>query len=253
MNNLVPLRERLRRPEPLIVTFSIIPSAEVVELVALAGFEGIILDMEHGPYGTESLVPLIAAAEARGIYPLARVRRNEPSLIGAALDAGAAGVLIPQIASKAEAEAAVAAARFAPEGTRGANPFVRAADFSGRAAWFAEANRDVAVLVMIEGKAGVAAAAEIMGVPSLDGVFIGPVDLSHALGVPGEIDHPRVLETIDGVVSQARGRKIATAVFTPNAAGARRWIGRGIGVIAVGVDTAHMLDGMRRVTAAIRE
>lgn len=245
------LRERLRRAEPLIVTFSIIPSVEVVELVALAGFDGVILDMEHGPYGTESLVPLIAAAEARGIYAIARVRRNEPSLIGAALDAGAAGLLVPQIASRAEAEAAVAAARFAPDGARGANPFVRAAGFGSRKDFFAEANREIAVLVMIEGKAGVAAATDILDVPSLDGVFIGPVDLSHALGVPGEIDHPRVLETIDEVVGKARARSITTAVFTPSAVGARRWIGRGVGLVAVGVDSAHVLDGMRRVTDAI--
>jgi 4-hydroxy-2-oxoheptanedioate aldolase len=248
----VSLRERLRRSKPFIATFSIIPNVELVELIALAQFDGVILDMEHGPYGIESLGPLIAAARARNIYAIARVRRNEASLIGAALDAGAAGVLVPQVSSKAEAIAAVSAARFAPDGTRGANPWVRAADFSGRAEWFAEANRDVAVIVMIEGKGGVAAAADILATPSLDGVFIGPVDLSHALGFPGQIDHPRVVETVEVVVKQARARSVTTAVFTPNAEGARRWLERGITMIAVGVDTAHILDGMKRVTAAVR-
>jgi 4-hydroxy-2-oxoheptanedioate aldolase len=252
MSASISLRERLRRPEPLLVTFSIIPSVEIVELIALAGFDGVILDMEHGPYGTESLVPLIAAARARNIYAIARVRRNEASLIGAALDAGASGVLVPQVSSREEALAAVSAARFAPEGTRGANPWVRGADFSGRAEWFGEANRDVAVLVMIEGKGGLAALTEILAVPSLDGVFLGPVDLSHSLGVPGEVEHSRVVETMIAVVEQARARSLASAVFAASPESARTWRERGVGMIAVGVDAGHILTGLRRISAAAK-
>ena len=248
----ISLRDRLRQPEPLLVTFSIIPSVEIVELIALAEFDGVILDMEHGPYGTERLVPLIAAARARNIYAIARVRRNEASLIGAALDAGASGVLVPQVSSREEAVAAVSAARFAPEGTRGANPWVRAADFSGRPEWFGEANRDIAVLVMIEGKAGLAAIRDILHVPFLDGIFLGPVDLSHSLGVPGEVEHPRVVETMIQVVEQARARSMASAVFTASAESARTWRERGVGMIAVGVDTGHILAGLRRVSAAVK-
>ena len=248
----ISLRERLRRPEPLLVTFCVIPSVEVVELIALAEFDGVILDMEHGPYGTESLVPLIAAARARNIHAIARVRRNEASLIGAALDAGASGVLVPQVSSREEAVAAVSAARFAPEGSRGANPWVRAADFSGRAGWFGEANRDVAVLVMIEGRGGLAALADILAVPFLDGVFLGPVDLSHSLGVPGEVEHPLVVETMIEVVEQARARSLATAVFAASPESARTWLKRGVGMIAVGVDAGHILAGLRRVSAAAK-
>ena len=104
------LRRRLREQEPLLAAFSIIPSREIVELIALAGFDAVILDMEHGPYGIDSLGPLVLAAQARGMYPIARVQRNDPSLIGAALDVGAAGVLVPQVASASDALAAVNAA-----------------------------------------------------------------------------------------------------------------------------------------------
>jgi 4-hydroxy-2-oxoheptanedioate aldolase len=252
MSASISLRERLRRPEPLLVTFCIIPSVEIVELIALAEFDGVILDMEHGPYGTESLVPLIATARARNIYAIARVRRNEASLIGAALDAGASGVLVPQVSSREEAVAAVSAARFAPEGTRGANPWVRAAGFSGRAEWFGETNRDVAVLVMIEGKGGLAALGDILAVPSLDGVFLGPMDLSHSLGVPGEVEHPRVVETMIDVVEQARARSLASAVFAASPESARSWRKRGVGMIAVGVDAGHILAGLRRISAAAK-
>src|SRR5688500_1465436 len=81
MSGSISLKERLRRPEPLLATFCIIPSVEIVELIALAEFDAVILDMEHGPYGTESLVPLIAAARARNIHPITRVRRDRKSVV----------------------------------------------------------------------------------------------------------------------------------------------------------------------------
>ncbi len=249
---LVALRERLREGRALLATFSIIPAIEVVELAALAGFEGIILDIEHGAHQSESLAPLILAARARGIYPLVRVRSSEPTGIAAALDAGAAGVIVPQIGSAEEARRAVAAARFAPEGNRGANPYVRAADYSGRAAWFAEANRDVAVLLMIEGASGVAELPQILETPALDGIFIGPMDLSHALGVPGDMGHEKVVATIESAISACRAKGITAGIFAGTPEAAKRWIGRGVTLIASGVDTTHLLSGMQAVTKAVR-
>src|SRR6478735_6842572 len=153
---MIALRKRLRQPEPLVATFSIVPSVEIVQLVALAGFEAVVLDTEHGPYGVEQLVPLISAAHSRQAYAIVRVRENSVAWIGGALDAGADGILVPQVGSRREAEAVVAAARFAPHGHRGANPFVTAADYSGDPGWYAAANEAVAVIVMIEGTEGVA-------------------------------------------------------------------------------------------------
>jgi 4-hydroxy-2-oxoheptanedioate aldolase len=247
---MIALRERLRQGKPMVATFSIVPSVEVVQIIALAGFEAVVLDTEHGPYGVESLVPLIAAAHARGAYAIVRVRENSPAWIGGALDAGADGIIVPQVGSRREAEAAVAAARFAPIGRRGANSWVGAADFSGDAGWFAAANETVAVLVMIEGEEGVAAATEIIETPHLDGVFLGPVDLSHALGVPGQIDHPAVTGKIAEVVALARARGVATAVFAATPAGANAWFARGVGLVGLGVDTGHILAGLRAARAA---
>ncbi len=246
------LRERLRSGTPFIATFSIIPSVEVVELIGLAGFDGVILDIEHGAHGSEALGPLILAAMARGIYPIVRVRSSDPAEIAAALDAGAAGVIVPQIGSLAEAERAVRAARFAPEGNRGANPFVRAADYSGRLEWFAEANRDVAILLMIEGKGGVEAVADILAVPNLDGIFVGPMDLSHALGVPGEMGHPKVVETIQSVVAEARARGVAAGIFAGTPEAAKRWFAEGVRFAGVGADTSLFLKALKQVVAEAR-
>lgn len=247
------LRQKLREDAPLIAVFSIVPSIEVVELIGLAGFDAVILDTEHGPYGIDQLGPLIVAARSRGLHAIVRVQRNEPAMIGAALDVGAAGVLVPQVTSKEEAHAAVSAARFAPEGTRGANPWVRAADYSGRPAWFHEANEQAAVIVMIEGVEGAAAADDIVETPGLDGVFFGPVDLSHALGVPGKIDHPQVIKKIEQVAGKAQKLSLATGVFTPTAEGARTWLRRGIKLVAVGVDTAHFLQALSDVRDAVKQ
>ena len=249
---LPPLRERLRAGASLTAVFSIIRSVEVVEIIGLSGFDAVILDMEHGPYGIDELGTLILAARARGIQPIVRVPRNEAALIGSVLDAGAAGILVPQVATPAEARAVVAAARFAPEGTRGANPWVRAADYDGSAAWFARANAEIAVLVMIEGREGVENAGAILATPGLDGVFLGPVDLSHALGVPGQIDHPRVLDRMGQVLTEARSGSMAVAVFAPTPEGARSWLARGASIVAVGVETGHLLQALRTVNAAAR-
>ncbi|MBN9309049.1 aldolase/citrate lyase family protein [Devosia sp.] len=246
------LRERLKSGVPLVATFSIIPSVEVVELIGLAGFDAVILDIEHGAHGSEALGPLILAARARGLYPLVRVRSSEPTEIAAALDAGAAGVIVPQIGSLAEAEKAVRAARFAPDGNRGANPFVRAADYSGRLEWFAQANRDVAVLLMIEGQGGLADAEQIVKLPHLDGIFIGPMDLSHALGVPGEMAHPEVVSAIRLVIAACKAEGITAGIFAGTPEAAKRWFGEGVSLAGVGVDTGHLLAALRGVVAATK-
>lgn len=249
---LEPLRARLRNGEPFLTTFSIIPAIEVVELIGLAGFDGVILDTEHGAHASEALGPLILAARAHGLHPLVRVRSSEPTGIGAALDAGAAGVIVPQIGSAAEASKAVRAARFAPEGNRGANPFVRAADYSSRIEWFAESNRDTAVLLMIEGAGAIAELDQIIDTPNLDGIFIGPMDLSHALGVPGEVTHPSVVEAIERVIAATRAKGLICGIFAGTSEAARRWIGRGVTLIGVSVDTVQFLRVLKETVAEVR-
>lgn len=246
------MRQRLGAGRVFLAPFSIIASTEIVELIALAGFDGVIIDLEHGAHGSEALGPLILAARARNIYPLVRVRSSEPTGIAAALDAGAAGVIVPQIGSVAEARRAVAAARFAPIGTRGANSFVRGADYSGRAEWFAEQNEEIAVMLMVEGAGGVADLPEILDVPGLDGIFLGPLDLSHALGVPGEMGHPKVIATIEDVLDRCAAKGLPTGIFAGSPEAARRWQERGVTLIGLGVDTAHILGALRAVVAEQR-
>ena len=179
-----------------------------------------------------------------GLFSIVRVRENNPSLIGRGLDAGADGVLVPRVGSRREAEAVVAAARFAPEGERGANPWVRAAGFQGGPDWFASANANIAILVTIEGADGIASAQSIIETPGLDGVFIGPVDLSNSLGVPGQIDHPLVVAKSSEVIDLARERSMAVAMFAPTPDGARKWLARGVTMAVIGVDAGHLVAAL---------
>ena len=244
------LRHRVRAGHRLLGTFSVIPSTDVVELIALAGFDFVILDMEHGPYTLELVHRCLLAAAARRLPAVVRVPENNASAIGAVLDAGADGVLVPQIGSVEAAAAAVSAARFAPHGTRGSNPWVRAAGFAGTPRWLAQANEDTLVMVMIEGMQAIRQIDDITAVDGLDAVFMGPVDTSHALGVPGRPDHPLVLRTLADVAVRAAKSGTATAVFAPSAERAHTWWKAGIDMVACSVDSRMVLDGLRNLATA---
>jgi 4-hydroxy-2-oxoheptanedioate aldolase len=248
------LRQRLTdQGACLVATFVLVPRVEIVELVAIAGFDVVVIDLEHGPYGIESVPPLIAAAHARALLCVVRVGRLDGHGIGAALDCGADGVLVPHVGSRADAEAAVRATRFAPEGNRGANPYVRGASYSAHSSYLTEANACAACLVLVEGKAGVAAVDEIAGVPGLDGIFVGPVDLSADAGVPGETDSPLVHEAVRKVVASARAHGVASSVFAERSESARRWVELGVRLVALSVDTAMILHGFRATIAERRD
>lgn len=253
MNGVSGLRARLRREEPLLTAFVIVPRVEMVEIAAEAGFDAVVLDQEHGPGATDQLIPLLAAARAAGIHAIVRVPENRAIAIGSVLDAGADGVLVPHVSSPAGARAAVAAARFAPEGSRGVNPAVRAGRYGADTpSYLAGANGGAAVLGMIEGLEAVEAAKEIVATEGLDGVFLGPFDLSAALGIPGQTASEEVVGRIRTVVGHATDAGIASAVFAPTAEAARSWIELGVRLVALGIDTRLALDGFRAAVSAVR-
>src|SRR5690606_13732798 len=119
----------------------------------------------------------------------------------------------------------------------------------GRLAWFAEANRDTAILLMIEGQGGLDALQEIAALPNLDGIFIGPMDLSHALGVPGEMGHPKVVDAIRSVVAACTAKGITAGIFAGTPEAAKRWIGEGVTLVGVGADTSIVRKALQAVVS----
>lgn len=245
------LRDRLDAGETVIGPFQIIGSPVVAELAGLAGYDFTILDQEHGPLTAETIVGLCAAAERGGASPVVRVRANDSPEIQRALDVGAAAVEIPQIDSRAAAEAAVAAARFDPVGERGLSPYVRAGGYKGGKDYTDRQNQRIAVIVHVEGTAGVEAYEEIIGVDGLDVVFLGPYDLSQSLGIPGQVQDDRVTELMGELCDRAGAAGTVVGTYADDPEMANQWIDAGAQFVAIYVDAPTLLDAYRDMIAAI--
>ena len=243
------MRRKLREGRTLIGSFIEIPSPQVVEVMGLAGFDFIIIDGEHGSIGLERTEEMIRAATASGTSALVRVAECDPVAIRRPLDMGAAGIHVPQIETAEMAEAAVRAAKFHPRGGRGLQPFVRAAGYrSGSTAEFLRrSNEDTVVVLHIEGKRGVANLQEILAVDGVDVVFLGPYDLSQALGMPGEVRRPEVEEKMreSTALSRAAGKVVGT--FCDDVETAERWRAAGAGYLAVSIDANILLLAARSI------
>ena len=232
------LKDLLRKGERLIGPFLQINSPELVEIIGHTGFDFLIIDTEHGPFGTETAVSLVRAARAVDLISIIRVARNDESLISKALDTGTQGIIVPQINSLEAAQMAVKSAKFHPQGNRGACPFVRAARYSSvdYVRFYEEANRNTALILLIEGKGGIESLESILKLPGVDVALVGPVDLSHALGVPGQINHPLVEERIQGMLEAARGIGRSLGIFSYELEDAKKWLKLGFQFLAYSVD-----------------
>ena len=245
-------RERLKNGDVLIGIFCKTTASEFVEVIGHAGFDFCILDMEHGPASLETLQNLVRAAEVSGVLPIVRTRDMNPESVAQPLDLGAAGIQVPKVASKAEAESVVDAAKFAPLGHRGVCRFVRAARFSAmdRATYFASANESL-VILQLEGT-HLSEYEKIADIPGVDILFIGPYDLSQALGIPGQIEHPRVLEEMQKIIAVAKRKNKTIGVFADSLTQTQRWVNAGVQYIAYSVDLGLFHIVCRDTVAAIR-
>ena len=220
----------------------------IIESAGYAGFDFIILDLEHGPNGTENLQNLIRAAQVSGMLPIVRVKEKVPSLIGEVLDIGAGGIQVPQISNAGDVREVIRLARFAPEGMRGICCFVRAAGYSSveKEKYFKEANNAL-IIIQLEGEEAINNIDEILDVEGFDIIFIGPYDLSQSLGVPGEVDHPLVVEKMEQIIKKCNERGITVGNFTNSKEDAARWIKLGIRYVSYSVDIGIYYDSCKKI------
>jgi len=212
------MKRRIEAGEPMFGVSVMFPSPEVVEMIGELGFDWVLLDGEHGSISPTTLGPLVMAAEARGITPIVRPAENNAALIGRYLDQGAMGIQVPHVNTKKEAEAAVSAARYYPEGTRGLAGG-RMADFgfgSSTREYVEEANGNILVCVQIEDVAAVDNLDEILTVDGVDVFFIGPTDLAQSMGHPGDNKHPDVQRVVAETLERIHAAEKASG--TPGAA-----------------------------------
>lgn len=208
-----------------------------VEVAGYSGFDFVILDMEHGPAGFPELQNLIRAALLTNIIPIVRTSDSTEISIAKPLDLGALGVQIPQVTSSKMAKDCIKAARFFPNGERGVCRFVRAANYSSlpREEYFSKAN-EILIIIQLEGKEAIQDIDNILKVEGIDIIFIGPYDLSQSLGVPGQISHPMVLESMNNIVKRARSLGIVVGTFTDTPQSAEVWKKAGVQYISYSVD-----------------
>ena len=245
------LKQRLERSETTVGTFVNIDSPAVTEAATLAGLDFTVIDQEHGPLTAETSLSMCATAEQGGGAPIVRVRGNRPPEIQRALDIGAAGVQIPQVETREDAEVAVSAARFAPEGDRGLSPYVRAGAYSGSADYTDEQNESTLVIAHVEGQAGLDNLDDILAVGGIDVIFLGPYDLSQALGVPGQTTAETVVQTMEEVCERAQAAGKIVGAYANSPAIANQWIDVGVQYVAVSVDCALLSDSFASLAEAI--
>ena len=226
------------------------------EIHARAGFDWICVDLEHGAIGIESMTDMFRTIDGFDCTPVARLPLNDPIWIHRTLDAGARGLIIPMVKTAEEADRAVREAKYPPRGTRGfgySRANMHGTDFAD---YIARANDEIAMIMQIEHKDAIANIDAILEVPGVDGVFIGPLDLSGSMGITGQLKHPDMLAALDAYLRACRrhGKAAGMHIVRPNPDNIREAIAQGYSLIALGLDVVFMAEGAQAAVraAAIR-
>jgi 4-hydroxy-2-oxoheptanedioate aldolase len=245
-------RDRWESAEPLLGGWCGLPSAISAEIVGRQGYDWAAIEMQHGLAWLDQMIPMLQGLAIGGTPAFVRVPWNEPWLIMRALDGGAAGVIVPHIESAAEAARAVSACRYPPAGIRSWGPGRAALGVPGYSA--ATANRDVICVVMVETLVGVAKVDEIVAVPGVDGVFIGPADLSlDGGGLPTmTADDPAHVARILAVRDACRRHGVVAGIYSGDAEATARWSAEGFRFLALLNDVHHLSSGSAALLKSAR-
>lgn len=229
-----------------------IGSPFAAEILGVAGFDYVGVDLQHGLAHVEAMVPMLMAASRAGATPLVRVPANAPDVIGKALDAGAHGVIVPMVNTAEQAAAAVAASRYAPAGSRSFGPVRAGLQTAGMSP--ADVDAQVLCLPMVETREAVERIEEICATPGVDGIYVGPSDLSITLGLPPYTDPvaDELLEAIDRIRTVAGGHGLPVGIHTTSGRQARWYLDRGLDMVTVSTDAALLRGAVSTELAAAR-
>lgn len=225
----------------------------ITEAMAAAGLDYLTIDTEHSPLSADLVQTLAMAAKGSGTAVLVRVGGIEPIRLMQPLDAGADGIVVPRIASAAQVRAVVEATRYPPAGLRGYGPRRAGGYTRGDAAYVESSERRIAIIAQVETRGAVDQLAEIAAVPGLDGLLVGRNDLSAALGVAGQPDHPVVREVVDQVIEVCRSTGTAAGIASSAAAAEiQQWREAGMTFVTAGLDLGFLVDGVDALVDGVR-
>jgi 2-keto-3-deoxy-L-rhamnonate aldolase RhmA len=228
-------------------------SPAIAQLLAAAGLDFLIVDMEHGPYNLETVADIVRMARQVGITPIVRIPDLTWERVGRVLDAGAQGLMLPRVEGPAEVEKFVSYLKYPPGGRRGMAAGLGNTDFQ----WVKTRdyidfiNKEILVIVQIETKEAVENLEVLAGVEGVDVFFIGPEDLSIALGLPGQQSHPTVVAVIDQIIAAANRRNIKTGIPTSDPAALPLLRDRGMRLITYGSDVEFLYTGAQQGVLAL--
>jgi 2-dehydro-3-deoxyglucarate aldolase len=240
-------RRRLLAGETLIGCWCSLANPTTTEILGVAGFDWLLLDGEHSPNDIATFIPQLMALKDSSSAPIARPASNNAVEIKRLLDAGFYNFLVPMVESADEARRAVEATRYPPQGIRGVSTSQRSNRFGTVVDYFKGINEQICVLVQIESRKGLEAAAQIAAVDGIDGVFVGPADLSAAYGHLGQPDHPESQAAIANVFKAVHSVGKAIGILAPIEADARRYLEMGARFVAVGSDLGVFRGGTQNL------
>ena len=245
------LRARLRAGEPTLGTFLNLGSPLAAEACALAGFDWLLVDLEHGGGGEETLVGQLLAAATHRVPAIVRVESAERIRAGRVLDLGAAGVMFPRLDTAREVAEAVTHVRYPPVGDRGVATYNRACGFGLRTDVLDTANDAVMAVVQIETRRALEEVDAIADVPDVDVLFVGPRDLTHALGVPGQTHAPEYRAALRRVVAAARAAGISAGILAADREAAPAYVDDGFTFVAIGSDSTFIAAAAQAAAAPL--
>jgi len=238
------VRAKLKRGEPSVGTWLTLPDPVAARLMARVGFDWLTVELEHTPVNFETAAQSFTVIAGSNCVPLARVPWNTGENIKRVLDTGAYGIVVPMVNSRAEAAAAVRAARYQPLGERSIGGQLHATNFdTDPATYYARANEEILVVVMMEHIKAIEAADQILSVPGVDVAFIGPNDLTNSMGKKPvfESDDKEFKDAVAHVLATARKHGVAPGIHVLDAPAAQRRLGEGFQFIAITSEAGMML------------
>lgn len=244
------LRDRWQ-DHPALGAWMFLREPMTAEAAARLGYDYVVVDLQHGVATEDEALAMMQAAQVGGAIPVARVATNQPMNIGRALDAGALAVIVPLVNTADDARRAVDACRYAPAGSRSYGPVAAISRYSDDYARVA--NETVCCFVMVETVEALGNLDEIVSVPGIDGVYVGPVDLSLTLGLAPQPfnPEPEFMAAVDAVLD-ACARHGVTPGIHANEQLAPMWVDRGFRLVTVGYDQFSVLDGLGRALSTSR-
>ena len=249
-----PVRAKLKRGEHSIGTWLSLPDPVAARLMARVGFEWLTVELEHAPVTIDIAAQSFTAIVAGNCVPLARLPSNTDENIKRVLDIGAYGVVVPMVNSRAEAESAVRAARYQPLGERPIGGQLHAANFdTDPATYYARANDEILLVLMAEHIKAIEAAEDILSVPGIDVVFVGPNDLHNSMGQKPvfDSDDKQFTEALRHILRTAKKHGVAPGIHVATPESASRRISEGFQFIAVSSETGMMLARAQEIASKL--